>query len=220
MTTYRVAEIFRSLQGEGPSIGTPATFIRLQGCAVGCSWCDTKFSWPETGGSPMTIEQLGNATRREPYVAPLLVVTGGEPLAHPGISDLLAWSLGLWDRVEVETSGFYAPPIFNARLAYNWSPKLSRVTPKADATWTHERAFYLAGATCKIVVGTQDDFTEAVRRLMLGSIPRNRVVIMPQGVESLDLDDRMRWLAPLCIEYGYRLSPRLHIQLWGKERGR
>lgn len=216
MKSYRVAEIFRSLQGEGPSIGMPATFLRLQGCAVGCSWCDTKFSWPESGGEAMSLDAIDAATngRRD-----LLVVTGGEPLAHPAIDVLLQWALARWARVEVETSGIVAPELFSDGLFYNWSPKLSRVTPRHAETWVHSVALLARNGVCKIVVGTRFDWDEALGRLEYEEVPASRVVIMPQGVEAQDLDDRMRWLAPLCIERGFRLSPRLHVQLWGRERG-
>ena len=55
--TLRVAETFRSLQGEGPSAGAPAHFLRLQGCDVGCRWCDTKYTWDATGGRASTIAE-------------------------------------------------------------------------------------------------------------------------------------------------------------------
>src|SRR6185436_70046 len=120
--TLRVAEVFRSLQGEGPSAGTPAHFIRLQGCDVGCHWCDTKYSWEAAGGREASAaaacdeaESLGPA--------PLLVITGGEPLQHPGLPELLAQALARWPRVEVETSGIAPPPLSDPRLAWNVSPK-------------------------------------------------------------------------------------------------
>src|SRR5690348_12062123 len=76
--TLRVAEVFRSLQGEGPSAGTPAHFLRLQGCDVGCHWCDTKYSWDATGGHDSPVADAFTELRALGE-APLLVVTGGEP---------------------------------------------------------------------------------------------------------------------------------------------
>ena len=117
--TLRVAEVFRSLQGEGPSAGTPAHFLRLQGCDVGCHWCDTKYSWDAAGGSERTVGDAF-AELRALGEAPLLVVTGGEPLAHPGVDRLLAAAVGQWPRVEVETSGVAPPPLAHERLHIMW----------------------------------------------------------------------------------------------------
>jgi 7-carboxy-7-deazaguanine synthase len=77
--TVRVSEAFLTLQGEGPSSGMPAHFLRLQGCSVGCSWCDTKYSWDAAGGRQCEPEVALDELRAL-GAAPLLVVTGGEPL--------------------------------------------------------------------------------------------------------------------------------------------
>ena len=121
--TARVSEIFLSLQGEGPSAGTPAHFLRLQGCTVGCRWCDTRYSWPAAGGRELDPGTLWSQAS-ELGSAPLLVVTGGEPLEHANLAELLRQALERWDAVEVETSGILPPPISHPRLAWNVSPKL------------------------------------------------------------------------------------------------
>src|SRR5258706_14435787 len=99
MPTLRVSELFLSLQGEGPSAGTPAHFLRLQGCDVGCAWCDSKYTWDAAGG-----RELGTSAAFEELLAlgeaPLLVVTGGEPLEHAGIAELLREAGQRWGRVE------------------------------------------------------------------------------------------------------------------------
>jgi len=92
MTSVGVSEIFLSIQGEGPSAGTPAHFVRLQGCDVGCHWCDSKYTWSPAAGQAMALEDTW-ARARALGEAPLLVVTGGEPLQHPGIDALLVQAL-------------------------------------------------------------------------------------------------------------------------------
>lgn len=72
-----VAEVFHSLQGEGYHSGTPATFVRLQGCNLRCPWCDTAHAIPRTGGRLMTAAEIAARVRR-----PFAVLTGGEPLLH------------------------------------------------------------------------------------------------------------------------------------------
>jgi len=73
---YQVNEIFSSIQGEGRQVGRVATFIRLQGCPVGCEWCDTKYTWFK-GGSRMSLYEIWQEVRH-----PWVVITGGEPTLY------------------------------------------------------------------------------------------------------------------------------------------
>ena len=214
----RVAEVFRSLQGEGPSAGTPAHFLRLQGCDVGCTWCDTKYSWEAAGGREYSVADAF-AELRSLGEAPLLVVTGGEPLEHPGVDRLLAAAVGQWPRVEVETSGIAPPPLAHERLHYMWSPKLPSVTPRWADTWAHtERFLGDPRTTVKIVVGERDH-DDALRLVREHRLPRERVMLMPEGLTDEAVREGARTLAPLCQREGFRLSPRLHVWLWGAKRG-
>jgi organic radical activating enzyme len=217
--SYRVTELFRSLQGEGPSAGTPACFIRLQGCDVGCHWCDTKYSWDSAGGRAMSAEDLWRAVS-ELGKAPLLVVTGGEPLEHPGIAELLDAAVERWPRVEVETSGVDAPPRSHPRLHYNVSPKLASATPQWERTWAHVAAWSAEPrATFKLVIADEDDYLSARALIERHALPRPRVMLMPEGMTEATLKERSVWLADRCRDEGLRLSPRLHVWLWGARRG-
>ena len=216
--TLRVAEVFRSLQGEGPSAGTPAHFLRLQGCDVGCHWCDTKYSWEAAGGRESTVADAF-ARLRALGEAPLLVVTGGEPLEHPGVDRLLAAAVGQWPRVEVETSGIAPPPLAHERLHYMWSPKLPSVTPRWAETWAHAGRFLGdPRTTVKIVVGERDH-DDVLRLVREHRLPHERVMLMPEGLTDPAVREGALTLAPLCQREGFRLSPRLHVWLWGAKRG-
>ncbi len=219
MTTIRVSEIFHSLQGEGPSAGTPAHFVRLQGCDVGCRWCDTKYTWDATGGRETGIEAaLDEACALGE--APLLVLTGGEPLQHPHVADVLRAALARWERVEVETSGLRPPPLSHERLAWNVSPKLPSVTPRWAETWAHAAAFAAdPRATFKLVVGDDPDEADALRSIAEHALPRARVMLMPEGLTDAALRERAVRLAETCKREGLRLSPRLHVWMWGARRG-
>lgn len=216
--TLRVAELFRSLQGEGPSVGTPAHFLRLQGCGVGCEWCDTRYTWDAARGRECGIADAF-AELRALGDAPLLVVTGGEPLDHPGVDRLLSAAVGQWPRVEVETSGNAPPPLAHERLFYMWSPKLPSVTEHWADTWAHGARFMTdPRTTVKIVVGLGDD-DAALRLIREHALPRERVMLMPEGLTDETLRARALTLAELCQREGLRLSPRLHVWLWGAKRG-
>jgi organic radical activating enzyme len=100
-----VVETFHSLQGEGVHAGRSAFFIRLGGCRVGCSWCDTKHSWPEAAHPRRSVAELA-AEAAAATGAAFVVITGGEPLHHD--LNALCAALGATDRplpLHLETSG-------------------------------------------------------------------------------------------------------------------
>lgn len=101
-----VVETFHSLQGEGLHTGRSAFFIRLAGCTVGCSWCDTKHSWPETVHPLRSLVELATeAQQAADQGAAFIVVTGGEPLHHDldPLSSKLRETIPL--PIHLETSG-------------------------------------------------------------------------------------------------------------------
>ncbi|HTM57782.1 MAG TPA: 7-carboxy-7-deazaguanine synthase QueE [Candidatus Udaeobacter sp.] len=215
----RISELFLSIQGEGPSAGTPAQFLRLQGCDVGCHWCDTRYSWRAEGGE---ARELGDLFRALDQLgpAPLLVVTGGEPCEAPDLGELLDRALERWPRIEVETSGLLPPPRSHPRLGYNVSPKLPSATPRWAETWAHAGAWLEEpGATFKIVVGDDPDPADALSLIAEHGLPASRVMLMPQGMTEAELRPRAARLAEICKRHGFRLSPRLHVWLWGARRG-
>ena len=116
-TTYPVNEIFETIQGEATFTGTPSIFIRMQGCPVGCAWCDTKHTWymdntdntsvrEKTVDSPsyeiFTSEQLLNELRN--YTAKHIVITGGEPCLY-NLKPITTMLIKHGYSVQIETSG-------------------------------------------------------------------------------------------------------------------
>ncbi|HEX8146712.1 MAG TPA: radical SAM protein, partial [Pyrinomonadaceae bacterium] len=76
----RVTEIFRSVQGESTHAGRPCSFVRLTGCPMRCTWCDSEYTF--TGGVSMTVDEV--LTQVRAFGCKLVEVTGGEPLAQRG----------------------------------------------------------------------------------------------------------------------------------------
>ncbi|NIP59371.1 MAG: radical SAM protein, partial [Gemmatimonadetes bacterium] len=99
----RITEIFHSIQGESTWAGVPCTFVRLTGCPLRCTWCDTAYAFH--GGSRMTFEEILTEVGRHP--ADVVEITGGEPLAHPGAVHLADLLLDAGYTVLVETSGAF-----------------------------------------------------------------------------------------------------------------
>lgn len=148
-----VVETFHSLQGEGLHAGRSAFFIRLAGCTVGCSWCDTKHSWPETAHPMRPLRDLVTEARQaSDQGAAFVVITGGEPLHH----DLAPLTLQLRKTtllpIHIETSGV-------DRLS--GSPDWITLSPKRHAPPRPE--LLAACHELKVVVHEKADLEYALR---------------------------------------------------------
>lgn len=128
---YKVNEIFVSVQGEGYWQGTPATFIRLQGCTVGCPWCDTKYTW-KRGGTRMVIPEI-QARVNTRHV----VITGGEPTIWD-LDSLISWCDATGRYVQVESSGQQDFIGFARPHWLTWSPKPNLNYLAPSERWLHE----------------------------------------------------------------------------------
>ncbi|MEM9079616.1 MAG: 7-carboxy-7-deazaguanine synthase QueE [Verrucomicrobiota bacterium] len=233
-------EIFATLQGEGPSLGQPAVFIRLSLCNLHCIWCDTPFTW-NWEGTPWPHTDNKKFSRSEhlleltpPEIVPLLtshhidrlVVTGGEPLLQQDeLLTLFQELAGHFPNIEIETNGTLSPTpeIDHYVTQYNVSPKLANSENKSSQRLKNQtlsdfsknpKAFF------KFVVTNQTDLTEVLQMITSHQIPRRRVLLMPEGRTPTALREANQWLAPKCIELGINLGSRLHVELWGDERGR
>ncbi|MEU8658345.1 7-carboxy-7-deazaguanine synthase QueE [Actinoplanes philippinensis] len=228
-STLRVAELFGpTLQGEGPSAGQRALFVRLSGCNLDCGWCDTPYTWDwdrfnrEEQATEMSVAEV--ASRVVSQDTDLVVITGGEPLVQQQRLGALAAQLaGARRRVEVETNGTIAPDerLIAAVGTFNVSPKLSgsgvpvhrRLRPKAL------RAFRDCGkAVFKFVITGPADIQELVE--LQAELGLGRIWVMPEGTTESAVLTGMRNLAEPALANGWNLSPRLHVLLWGDERGR
>ncbi|UBI40082.1 MULTISPECIES: 7-carboxy-7-deazaguanine synthase QueE [Streptomyces] len=225
-----MAETFAgTVQGEGPSTGSPAAFVRLSRCNLTClPWCDTPYTWDTSRfdlareSRRMSVADVLAWTLPQPEE--LVVITGGEPLLQQHAVILLAQALAdSGKRVEIETNGTYLPSrkLIAAGAHFNVSPKLSnstmpyarRIRPRALEAFAAapHRAFKFVA--CE--VGDLEEIDELVARHGLSP-----VWVMPQGTTAQAVIDGMRALAPEVVARGYRLSTRLHVLMWGDERGR
>lgn len=217
-TTGRIAECFFSIQGEGITAGVPAVFVRLQGCSVGCQWCDTKYSWDPTGGQEVSLEALVEDATAFPCRR--VVVTGGEPLESSLFAPLVEALKARGFTIEVETSGILPPPTVpvdqwnvSVKLAGSGVPEAKRINPEAI------RAFLGLGAWWKFVVVDQRDVAEVLRLAERFALPGERILLMPEGIRREEILERSLWVVEECQRHGFRYSPRLHILLWGAKRG-
>lgn len=216
--SLRVSEVFTSVQGEGPSVGTPSVFVRLQGCSVGCAWCDTKYSWDPARGDELMLDTL--LARVKDTGVQNVVVTGGEPLEHPAFVPVVAGLHAQGRRVEVETAGVRLPPAVavdqwnvSLKLAHSGVPIERRLnSPAIDS-------FRDLGAWFKFVVGAARDVDEVLAIQARHALPSERIVLMPLGMLREEQQALMPDVIDWCKAHGFRFSPRLHILVWGPRRG-
>ncbi len=227
-----ISEIFYSLQGEGTLAGVPSVFVRTSGCNLRCAWCDTPYaSWvPE--GDARTVEEIVAEVQRHP--AGHVVLTGGEPMIARDIHALAAGLRSRGRHLTIETAATVPPAGIACDLA-SLSPKLLNSAPDAaqhpawrrrhEATrwqpdvvraWLDHCAWQL-----KFVIAQPADVDELEAMLAkLGrDLPRDRVLLMPEGVTREKIHERAAWLGELCKARGYRYAPRLQIELYGHRRG-
>jgi 7-carboxy-7-deazaguanine synthase len=226
----RISEIFYSIQGEGRLIGVPSVFIRTSGCNLRCVWCDTPYtSWRPEGQSYSVAKILREL---EKYPARHVVVTGGEPLLAREIEELTAELKRAGRHITIETAATIFKPLTGDLISM--SPKLANSTPwrKSNGQFakqheTHRLNFSVIQRyldhydyQLKFVVEQKQDFDEIGRGLeQLVGVDRSRVLIMAQGTTRKQLSTKARWIVELCKRYGYGFTPRLHIELFGNQRG-
>lgn len=239
-------EIFHTIQGEGPSTGVPAVFIRASRCNLHCVWCDTDHTW-NFQGTPWTHEKDGDpghakhpqeaatieldpaAAARHilEFACPRVVITGGEPLLQ---QDAFLEMMGIIrakqadSYFEVETNGTLIPSPEFARTVdqFNVSPKLSNAGMDESLRLRPDAFRVFAAAPnswFKFVLATPEDLTEIQTLQTRFGIPSGRILLMPQGRTAADLDRSAPWIAGLCRDLGFRFCDRLHIRLWGERRG-
>jgi organic radical activating enzyme len=216
----RIAETFFSIQGEGPTAGLPAVFVRLQGCSVGCTWCDTKYSWNPEGGRAVELDVLVAEAAAHPCRR--AVITGGEPLESTLFAPLCRALAERRFTLEVETSGTLPPPADAPEgMQWNVSVKLagSGVPASRRINRVAIRAFLEREAWWKFVVVGEDDLAEVLYLAEAFTLPRERILLQPEALGREDLVARTPWLVEACKRHGFRFSPRLHILFWGARRG-
>jgi organic radical activating enzyme len=208
-------------------LGLPATFLRLAGCNLRCRYCDTPYTWDSTRYDLAAHSHwltVTEALERLLDSAPSrLVITGGEPLLQQAaIAELLAL-LPADTAVEVETNAtVQALPALLRRVdQWNLSPKLANAgasQPQDDNLLLEFRD--TAKAFLKLVIAEPADVQEADALVTKLEWPQSRVVLMPEGRTQARLAERSPFVAEAALTRGYRFSPRLHVLLWGDERGR
>jgi 7-carboxy-7-deazaguanine synthase len=226
----RIAEIYRSLQGEGFLTGTDSVFVRASGCNLRCWFCDTPYASWRPEGEDMSVEEiLGRITQ---LGVGSVVVTGGEPMLFAEMIPLCQEIRAFGKHITIETAGTLYLPIACDLMSI--SPKLSNSTPSLETApkWhvRHEHTRHVPAVIrrlvadhayqFKFVIGQPADCEEVTE--FLGQFPeidRSRVMLMPMGTTVEALSQIGSWLEPYCAEHGLHYCPRRQIEWFGYTRG-
>lgn len=197
--------VFKSIQGEGATAGVLSTFVRLQGCNLDCSFCDTSYTWNGTEKGVMR-DSLDVYKEMISMGAKNFIITGGEPLLQqPAVEDLARSLIDIGGRVEIETNGTIKPSkyiVSNCQL--NCSPKtIGRRTDVIRYINEHPSHIFKYVTSSKNVVDEIPDF-----------IQNNRIWLMPLTNGVVDYSICFN----ICVEFGYNLSPRLQVEMFGDNR--
>lgn len=151
MIEIKVSEIFTSFQGEGPYIGTPATFLRLYGCNLNCPWCDTDISTYEMLSVDDVAEIL--LTQMEFNNINLLVITGGEPTLQMEEIKRLIKEIPEDIKIQLETNG----------SIFEYLPEIEYViSPKEDKEKVFENYYKYDNVFFKFVITSKEDIDEVI----------------------------------------------------------
>ena len=225
----KVSEIFSSIQGEGPHAGKPSIFLRTALCNLKCVWCDTKYTWDwdnydyskEVHEIPIekVIEKIKEFEPKH------LVITGGEPLIQQNDIASLLSKLGDDYFVEVETDCTIIPNSALLEHVNHWnvSPKTSNSGNSRESReipQCYDFFVKLENSVFKFVIENESDLVEIDELITKYSIPKNKILLMPQASTKDELNLKKEEIEKIAIAKGLLFSSRLQVERWGNQRGK
>jgi 7-carboxy-7-deazaguanine synthase len=209
----KITEIFHSLQGEADTVGVPTVFVRLTGCPLRCQYCDTAYAfhggeWWEMEAILARVQQLG---------ARHVCVTGGEPLAQKGCTQLLTRLCDAGLRVSIETSGAMALGELDPRVV-----KVVDVKTPGSAEEGRNRYDELARLAptdlVKFVICSREDYEWSRARLAQLNLPLGCTVLFSPSHDQLRARDLADWILEDRLPVRFQIQ--LHKYLWGNVPGK
>ena len=220
MTNYKIIEKFTSIDGEGPSAGELATFIRFLGCDLRCTWCDTKYSWdgsvkPEV----MCADEIYDDVKMAGVTN--VTLTGGEPLIQKGISDVitrLAQDSNLTIRIETH-GGIDIAPFKEAHQDPNVQFIVDFKLPSSGMMDRMCHANFEAvddQDTYKFVIASEEDLAKAIELVTYHGLQEKCLVYFSPVVERIAAKDIVDQMIKEKLN-GVRLQLQLHKYIWPKD---
>jgi len=206
----KICEIFKSIQGEGLTMGVPTVFVRAVGCNLRCSWCDTMYSM--TGGSEMTIQEIMEKVGDCRTVC----ITGGEPMLQKDIYELFDALIAADKKVVLETNGSVdlkdVPADDHIMISMDIKCPSSGMS---DKMLDSNIPLLTMKDQLKFVIKDQKDLDFAIDYIRTRK-PETNVIFGPVGGT-----DKLEWLVDEVLKNNVeaRVLPQLHKIIWGDKRG-
>ncbi|MCH6580372.1 MAG: radical SAM protein [Nitrospinae bacterium] len=205
-----INEIFKSIQGESSYTGRPCIFIRLTGCNLRCTWCDTEYAFYE--GQPKSIKDIMDAI--EPLGVPLVEITGGEPLLQEEVYDLMDALLAKNYEVLLETGGGVSVAKVPERVIKILDVKCPGSGEDAKNLWDNLDHLNPHDEV-KFVLADRADYEWSRDVLQRRDIHQKVQVLFSPVYDTLGLKELAAWV--LDDNLPVRVQTQLHKIIWGKD---
>lgn len=207
----RVTEIYKSIQGEGSHAGYPCVFVRLTGCNLRCTWCDTEYGY--NGGSDMTIDEVLNKVSE--LKCNLVEITGGEPLLQEQTPELTRTLLSNGYKVLLETAG-------SIEISSISEEVIRIVDMKCPASGMTDKNLYknLDLVTdkdeVKFVIKDKADFEWAAELISKHELDKKTNILFSPVFGDMNEEQLAEWVLESGIQARFQVQ--LHKIIWGPDR--
>jgi 7-carboxy-7-deazaguanine synthase len=215
--TLGITEIFYSIQGESTHAGRPCVFVRLSGCPLRCSWCDTEYSF--TAGKKMNFEEILAEIKR--FGCDLVEVTGGEPLAQIGAYEFLDFLLQNKLEVLLETAGSHSLENVPKEVCIVMDIKAPGSNEVSRNRLENLKFLKPHKDEIKFVIADRTDFDFAVETILKNDLLGNFELLFSAVHKTpkhpgLDMASLAAWI--LESKLPVRMQTQLHKHIWGAEK--
>ena len=211
MPTLRINEIFYSIQGESSRIGRPTVFVRLTGCPMRCTYCDTAYAFH--AGQQKEIDEIIQEIQK--FDTNYVTVTGGEPLAQKNCIELMNQLCELGYQVSLETGGGLDIKDVNSKVKIILDVKTPKSNEDKNNFWPN-LANIKTTDEIKFVIQDYDDFSWSIDIIKQYQLNQQQILFSPV-YKVLASEQLAEWI--LKHQLNVRLQLQLHKILWGEKQG-
>lgn len=215
-----------AIQGEGKNIGKPLIIVRLSGCNLRCTWCDSKYTWDEKDSSlSFEIDEFIKYLQKfNTKNITHILFTGGEPTLQKEALIPLLNNLKSHYTFEIETNGTLKvnSNFIDLFSLYNVSLKLENANNQDLKSVNDKSILELIkhqNVIFKFVIGSKSDIQNVKEIQNKYKISANKIYLMPEGITEKEIQEKSKMIIPYCLDLHYNFTTRLHILVYGNKRG-